>query len=178
MKLAKCRNCGRKIDASVPFCPHCEVRRPARRPLGRFLGMVLIVAAALATAYVLARWPLPERADGGGSAADSVAFSSARSEDASRSAPASGPPSADTAARAPAQTSPPAPARNHVPPRRYVHETVNVRAGPGTDNPVLMQVHRGDAVQVISRSDDWAQVRVGRDKQGYIYVPLLKPAPP
>ncbi len=186
MKLAKCRNCGRKIDASAPYCPHCEVRHPARRPLRRALGFGVVAIAAAAAAYALARWPLPQGPSTASPQADSAAFAPAGNPSGtgdavhSKVTPDAQPAPASRLA-APSQPVPAARSASPSQParaRRYVHTTVNVRAGPGTGHTVLTQLHSGDAVQVLSRSDNWAQVRIGPDRQGYIYVPLLKPAPP
>ncbi len=48
--------------------------------------------------------------------------------------------------------------------------TVNVRAGPGTGNPVVAQVRFGDAAEVLDDSGDgWIQIRpAGSDTVGWI----------
>lgn len=60
--------------------------------------------------------------------------------------------------------------------QRYVHQTVNVRAGPGTDHAVVRQLERGDLVIVRTTENDWARI----DEGEWASLSLLKdhPIPP
>lgn len=53
---------------------------------------------------------------------------------------------------------------------------VNVRAGPGLDEPVAFQVDIGTSVLSIARVGDWAQVTVldGSQREGWIHADLLR----
>jgi uncharacterized protein YgiM (DUF1202 family) len=54
---------------------------------------------------------------------------------------------------------------------------VNVRAGPGTDQRVLLQVSSDQAAVEVAREGDWVQVDLpGRDARGWIHGSLLEPA--
>lgn len=67
-------------------------------------------------------------------------------------------------------------------PRWWVHTTVNVRAGPGTENEVLYQLETGESVFTSIRADGgWKAVhrsRNRRDTVGWIASRLLRPGPP
>jgi uncharacterized protein YgiM (DUF1202 family) len=56
-------------------------------------------------------------------------------------------------------------------------DSVNVRAGPGTDQRVLLQVGSDQAAVEVAREGDWVQVDLpGRDARGWIHDSLLEPA--
>ncbi|MGH6896121.1 MAG: SH3 domain-containing protein [Geminicoccaceae bacterium] len=61
-------------------------------------------------------------------------------------------------------------------------DVVNVRAGPGTDNPVLFHATRDQRVVELTRTGDWVQVQVPDEAaDGWIHQSLLavtEPAPP
>jgi Bacterial SH3 domain len=52
-------------------------------------------------------------------------------------------------------------------------DVVNVRAGPGTRNPVLFHVSRDQRVVEAARSGDWVQVQVPGEPDGWIHQSLL-----
>jgi uncharacterized protein YgiM (DUF1202 family) len=53
-------------------------------------------------------------------------------------------------------------------------DVVNVRAGPGSDAPVLRQVDRDEQALELARQGDWVQVRLpDRDAVGWIHGSLL-----
>jgi hypothetical protein len=53
-------------------------------------------------------------------------------------------------------------------------DVVNVRAGPGSDAPVLRQVDRDQQALELARQGDWVQVRLpDRDAVGWIHGSLL-----
>lgn len=63
-----------------------------------------------------------------------------------------------------------------------VAQALNVRAGPGTDYPVLAGVRRGDALTVLGQAADcgWLKVRTPRGTEGWVsgrpeYVALYLP---
>jgi len=45
--------------------------------------------------------------------------------------------------------------------RRYIHETVNVRSGPGTDHEIVRQLVRGDSVVVQETENSWVRIAEG-----------------
>ena len=58
--------------------------------------------------------------------------------------------------------------------------TVNVRAGPGTGNPVVTQVRFGEAAEVLGDPDDgWVQIKpAGGETIGWISARFLDPEAP
>jgi uncharacterized protein YgiM (DUF1202 family) len=53
-------------------------------------------------------------------------------------------------------------------------DVVNVRAGPGSDAPILRQVNRDDQALELDRQGSWVQVRLpDRDTVGWIHGSLL-----
>lgn len=68
---------------------------------------------------------------------------------------------------------------DHV--ERYAHQTINVRAGPGTGNEVVTQLAAGDRAYVESRTSNWTVLYGGpasNDTVGYVLGELLENAPP
>ena len=54
-------------------------------------------------------------------------------------------------------------------------DVVNVRTGPGTDNPVLFHARRDQQVVELARTADWIQVRMpDRAADGWIHHSLLR----
>ena len=54
-------------------------------------------------------------------------------------------------------------------------DVVNVRAGPGTDNPVLFHVARAQQVVELTRSGNWVQVQIPDEAaDGWIHQSLLR----
>ncbi len=58
-------------------------------------------------------------------------------------------------------------------------EEVNVREGPGTDNPVLTRLSRGEAVTIVATdASGWARIRIEGDGiEGYMSMDYLSSAP-
>jgi hypothetical protein len=58
-------------------------------------------------------------------------------------------------------------------------DVVNVRAGPGTDNPVLFHVARAQQVVELTRSGNWVQVQIPDEAaDGWIHQSLLQAVEP
>jgi SH3 domain protein len=55
---------------------------------------------------------------------------------------------------------------------------VNVRTGPGVQYRIVGTLQTGDAVQILSRGDDWTKVRPENTAEGWIPEEYLQPAPP
>lgn len=57
--------------------------------------------------------------------------------------------------------------------------SVNVREGPGTGNPVLTRLTRGEAVTIVSTDDTgWARIRLeGDGLEGFMSMEYLSAAP-
>ncbi|HYZ25739.1 MAG TPA: SH3 domain-containing protein [Geminicoccaceae bacterium] len=54
-------------------------------------------------------------------------------------------------------------------------DVVNVRTGPGMDNPVLFQARRDQQVTELARTTDWIQVRIpDRAADGWIHQSLVR----
>lgn len=67
----------------------------------------------------------------------------------------------------------------------FVHKPTRIRAGRGTDTPVVGSLMPGDSVRADLVEDGWYAVfstdAAERDPGkaiGYVYAPLLKPSPP
>lgn len=58
-------------------------------------------------------------------------------------------------------------------------QSVNVREGPGTDNPVLTRLGRGEAVTIVSTDGTgWARIRIEGDGiEGYMSMEFLSSTP-
>jgi uncharacterized protein YgiM (DUF1202 family) len=58
-------------------------------------------------------------------------------------------------------------------------EEVNVRQGPGTDNPVLTRLNRGEAVTIVSTdASGWARIRIEGDGiEGFMSMDYLAATP-
>lgn len=53
---------------------------------------------------------------------------------------------------------------------------LNIRQGPGTDQPIVGKAAKDETVTVISRTNDhWWLVRTKDDKEGYAYARYLEP---
>jgi uncharacterized protein YgiM (DUF1202 family) len=61
-----------------------------------------------------------------------------------------------------------------------VAESVNVREGPGTDNPVLTRLSQGEAVMIVSTDETgWARIRIeGDGVEGFMSMDYLSSAAP
>jgi uncharacterized protein YgiM (DUF1202 family) len=54
-------------------------------------------------------------------------------------------------------------------------DVVNVRTGPGTDNPLLFRARRDQQVMELARTAEWIQVRIpDRAADGWIHQSLLR----
>ena len=54
---------------------------------------------------------------------------------------------------------------------------LNIRKGPGTDQPLAGKAAHGDTVTVLSKtSDQWWLVRTSAGEEGYAYAQYLTPA--
>lgn len=52
------------------------------------------------------------------------------------------------------------------------NDGVNVRQGPGKDNPVAFKAMRGEAFQVLEQSEDWLQISDRQGRTGWIWKSL------
>ena len=53
-------------------------------------------------------------------------------------------------------------------PAWVIPETLRVREGPGSDEPVVGTVHRGDKLQVVAFRDRWCRVRLSEGGYGWV----------
>ncbi len=54
---------------------------------------------------------------------------------------------------------------------------LNIRKGPGTDQPVVGKAAHGEVIDVISKANDqWSLVRTGKGEEGYVYSQYLTQA--
>ncbi len=75
----------------------------------------------------------------------------------------------------------PAPAADTSSALAYVDaESVNVREGPGTENPVLARLARGEAVTIVSTDNTgWARIRIeGDGVEGFMSMDYLSATAP
>lgn len=54
---------------------------------------------------------------------------------------------------------------------------VNMRAGPGTNHPLLWTLIKGYPLEVIGRRGSWLQVRDFENDRGWVYRPLTSKTP-
>ena len=53
---------------------------------------------------------------------------------------------------------------------------LNIRQGPGTDQPIVGKAAKGEVITLISKSNDqWWLVRTNDGEQGYSYAAYLEP---
>jgi uncharacterized protein YgiM (DUF1202 family) len=53
---------------------------------------------------------------------------------------------------------------------------LNIRKGPGTDQPIVGKAERGDIIMLISKANDlWWLVRDNDGEEGYCYAQYLEP---
>jgi uncharacterized protein YgiM (DUF1202 family) len=62
-------------------------------------------------------------------------------------------------------------------PTKYVHNTVNVRAGAGTHFKIIGKLYKGDKIEIDSLKNNWAIVYKNGERKGYVYANLLKDHP-
>lgn len=55
-----------------------------------------------------------------------------------------------------------------------IKDGVNVRTGPGTSNPVYMELFAGYPLKVIEEKDNWLKVTDFEEDSGWIYAPLTQ----
>lgn len=51
--------------------------------------------------------------------------------------------------------------------------TVNMRSGPSTNDPVLWELAQGFPLQVVERQDGWVKVRDFENDEGWVSAPLV-----
>lgn len=54
-------------------------------------------------------------------------------------------------------------------------ESINMRSGPSTKDPVVADVERGVVLTKLSEEGQWTKVRHSSGTIGYVYTPLLWP---
>ena len=53
---------------------------------------------------------------------------------------------------------------------------LNIRKGPGTDQPVVGKAAHNEVVNVISKANDqWTLIRTNKGEEGYVYSQYLSP---
>lgn len=56
------------------------------------------------------------------------------------------------------------------------HSNLNIRKGPGTDQPIVGKAAKGEIITLINRSNDqWWLVRTVDGEEGYSYARYLEP---
>ena len=56
------------------------------------------------------------------------------------------------------------------------HSNLNIRRGPGTDQPIVGKASKGETVTVINQTNDqWWLVRSKDNEEGYAYAQYLQP---
>ena len=55
---------------------------------------------------------------------------------------------------------------------------VNIRKGPGTDQPLVGRIEKDETITIVKRvNDEWSAVRTGKGVEGYAATQYLVPAP-
>ncbi|MFZ4861421.1 SH3 domain-containing protein [Sphingobacterium sp. Mn56C] len=58
------------------------------------------------------------------------------------------------------------------------NSNLNIRKGPGTDQPIIGKAAKGEIINLISRANDqWWLVRTKNGEEGYCYAQYLEPLP-
>jgi uncharacterized protein YgiM (DUF1202 family) len=53
---------------------------------------------------------------------------------------------------------------------------LNIRKGPGTDQPVIGKAGHNEVVNIISKANDqWSLIRTDKGAEGYVYTQYLSP---
>lgn len=55
-----------------------------------------------------------------------------------------------------------------------IKDGVNVRTGPGTSNPVYMEVFSGYPLQVLEKKGDWLKIQDFEKDTGWVFASLVK----
>lgn len=56
------------------------------------------------------------------------------------------------------------------------HSNLNIRKGPGTDQPIVGKAAKGEVITLVSRSNEqWWLVRTNDGEEGYCYAQYLAP---
>lgn len=74
-----------------------------------------------------------------------------------------------------ASTATPSPSPTPAPAASVTGDSVNVRGGPGTVYPIVGQAKQGEALPVVSRTQDgaWLEVTLANGKQGWVSAKLV-----
>lgn len=74
-----------------------------------------------------------------------------------------------------APTDTPSPSPTPAPAASVTGDSINVRSGPGTVYPVVAQAKKGEALPVVSRTQDgvWLEVTLADGKQGWVSAKLV-----
>jgi len=57
---------------------------------------------------------------------------------------------------------------------RVTANSLNVRSGPGTDNPAVESVKKGELVTIVSTEGDWSQIRLEDGTLGWVATKYLE----
>ena len=53
---------------------------------------------------------------------------------------------------------------------------LNIRKGPGTDQPVISKAAHNEIISVVSKTNDqWSLIRTDKGEEGYVYSQYLSP---
>ena len=53
---------------------------------------------------------------------------------------------------------------------------LNIRKGPGTDQPVIGKAAHNEIISVVSKTNDqWSLIRTDKGEEGYVYSQYLSP---
>ncbi len=53
-------------------------------------------------------------------------------------------------------------------------DNINVRTGPGTDNPVFMELFKGYPLKVVSKKGEWIKITDYENDKGWIHSSLIE----
>jgi len=60
-----------------------------------------------------------------------------------------------------------------IPMGRISVSAANIRTGPSTNYRIIVTLHRGDIVQLISTENDWYKIKLSNNHEGYCYNTLI-----
>lgn len=58
---------------------------------------------------------------------------------------------------------------------KVMAQKLNLRSGPGTENPAIGQLEQDNWLKVIGRHGDWFRIALPNQKQGYVHQKLVAP---
>jgi hypothetical protein len=177
-ELTRCRRCEKTIPRSVSICEYCGYPQLARRRVRFTMGVLLLVAVAVAAVAGIRHFTKPTAPPPVNVESPSPTIQSTIPDTAATLSIPVAPP---VEARAQPETPQAVPETTPLPSdaqMRWTRNWANVREGPGTSFPVVGVLQPGTEVAVSGLRRGWWQVHLNGNPQGYVAGDLLVAEPP